>query len=84
MAQKRKPPQNLCGPRIKLARQRLGMAQVDLSAALESFGVSIPRSTIARIERGERNVFDYEVVALAQALEVDVRYLLLGGELKVD
>ena len=79
-----KSPRNLCGERIKLARMRLKMMQADLCAAMEDFEVQMDRTAITRIENGQRNVYDYELVALAQALEVTIEWLLFGGDLKVD
>ena len=36
------------------------------------------RATVARIEAGDRVVSDLELVALANALDVDVGWLLFG------
>lgn len=46
-------------------------------------GVLLDRVAIAKIETGLRCAFDFEVIALAKVLQVDVRWLLgvpLGGD----
>lgn len=48
----------------------------DLSGRLAVLGVYLDRTTLGRIERSERSVFDYEIIALAKALRVDPIKLL--------
>jgi len=50
-----------------------------LSGKLARLGVQLDRAAIAKIEGGHRCVFDYEIKALAQALGVQIDWLL-GGE----
>ena len=47
-----------------------------LSKKLTKSGVSIDRAGIAKIETGIRGVLDFELVALAKALNVKVTWLL--------
>ena len=70
--------QNLVGARIKEARSQAvpPLTQTALSKKLIKLGVSVDRSGIAKIETGIRGVLDFELVALAKALEVDVNWLL--------
>jgi HTH-type transcriptional regulator, cell division transcriptional repressor len=42
----------------------------DLAGRLAARGLYLDRTTLGRIERQERSVFDFEVVALARALRV--------------
>jgi len=42
--------------------------------------IKLDRISISRIESGDRFVSDYEVVALAKALEVSLDWLLLGED----
>lgn len=70
--------QNLIGKRLKEARAkaRPPITQAALSKALTKQGVSIDRAGIAKIEAGIRGVLDFELVALATALNVKVTWLL--------
>ena len=67
---------NICGARVKEARKRLGLSQIDLAARLQVEGVAIERDSVSRIEIGTRFVADYELVILARVLGVSVTYLL--------
>ena len=67
---------NICGARVKEARRRLGLSQIDLAARLQVEGVVIERDSVSRIEIGTRFVADYELVILARVLGVSVTYLL--------
>jgi len=78
-----KKTKNICGPRIKIARSRKNMRQIDVSVALEDYEIVFNQTVIGKIERGERNVFDYELKAFSEILEVPVDWLLKGGNLKV-
>lgn len=70
---------NICGKRIKLARVKNDMAQVDLIAALEvDFGIKLAQTTISQIEKGKRMIRDFELDAIAKALNVDPQWLLQG------
>ena len=73
---------NICGKRVKLARINQDMDQVDLAAALSvDCGIEIAQTSISEIERGERGVRDFELVALAKILEVTAEWLLYGDKL---
>jgi transcriptional regulator with XRE-family HTH domain len=52
------------------------ITQDQLSGRLANLGVSLDRAAVAKIEIGLRSVFDFELPALANALKVDVRWLL--------
>ena len=67
---------NLCGDRVRQARQKIRLSQSDLAARLQIAGVIIERDSISRIEAGTRFVADYELKALAQILGIDVMWLL--------
>jgi hypothetical protein len=70
--------QNLVGERVKKARRdaQPPFTQERLSKQLVKLGVSIDRAGIAKIETGIRGVLDFELVALAKALNVKVTWLL--------
>ncbi len=67
---------NICGKRIKEARKRLKLTQIDLAAQLQVMGVIIERDSLSRIEIGTRFVTDYEIVALSKCLRVSILWLL--------
>lgn len=67
---------NICGDRIREARQRARLSQSDLCRALQLAGVTVERDVISRIENGSRFVADFEVVAAAEILDVSVDWLL--------
>ncbi len=67
---------NICGERVKAARRSLGLSQLDLAAKLQVSGVNIERDSVSRIEIGTRFVADYELLALAEILNVSLEYLL--------
>ena len=76
---------NIVGRRVKKARlgKKPPVSQDALSGRLAARGVAIDRAGIAKIETGRRYVSDFEVKALAQALQVSVVWLL-GTENKRD
>ena len=73
---------NLCGHRVKIARVAKNMKQIDLAAAMNvDFKIDITQNGVSYIERGERFVKDFELVALARILDVTVEWLLEGDDL---
>lgn len=79
-----KNSKNICGKRIKSIRKNIyidgvGMTQEDLAAKLQLRGGNFMRLTVSRIENGRREVSDYELVQLADALGVDVNTLVCGN-----
>lgn len=67
---------NICGDRIRQARQRRRLSQSDLAAQLQIAGITIERDSVSRIEAGTRFVADYELKSLAEVLRVDILWLL--------
>lgn len=67
---------NICGDRIRIARLSKRLSQSDLARLLQLKGVSAERDIISRMEMGDRLVTDYEVVTIAEVLEVPVVWLL--------
>lgn len=68
--------QNLVGGRVKEARSKAQFTQEELSKKISKLGVAIDRPGIAKIETGIRGVLDFELLALAKALNVKVSWLL--------
>ncbi len=73
---------NVCGNRVRDARQKAGISQSQLAARLQVEGVDLNQKAISRIETGLRFIADYEVVFLAKVLNVDSHWLLFGEEEK--
>ena len=67
---------NVCGKRIKEARQRLKLTQEALAARLQVEGINIERDSISRIEIGTRFVADFELLVLCRVLGTTPTYLL--------
>ncbi len=67
---------NLCGSRIYEERNRLYLTAGDLAARLQLGGSRLDTDSILRIENGTRAVRDYELRAIARALNVRVTWLL--------
>ena len=67
---------NLSGERVRQERERLKLSQEKLAAKLQLLGIDVTQKSVSRIETGDRVVADYELLALAKALDVSVEYLL--------
>lgn len=67
---------NICGDKIRQARQKRRLSQSELAAQLQVAGVIMERDSVSRIEAGTRFVADYELKTLADILRVDVLWLL--------
>lgn len=67
---------NICGDRIRMARLEKRLSQTDLARLLQQQGVPAERDIISRMEMGDRLVTDYEVVTIAEVLDVPVLWLL--------
>ena len=66
---------NIIGNNVEKARKKAGISQEQLSARLEVHGLPICRDSICRIERGSRQVTDYEVFMIAHVLGIPVEML---------
>lgn len=72
-----RPVSNVIGERVRQARQRQQLTLQELGERVQvQAGFEIGQPTLSRIEMGTRSVYDFEVVALARALQVDARWLL--------
>lgn len=67
---------NVCGSRVREAREKLKLSQDQLAARLQTDGLGVNQNSVSRIETGKRIVADFELVALAKVLNVDVNWLL--------
>ena len=71
---------NIVGPRVRELRTEMGLSQRQLAERLQLMGLECSDLTILRIESGKRFVPDYELRALAEALQTSYRFLLDGSE----
>lgn len=67
---------NICGERVRMAREMRGLSQEELAAKVQLKGHPLSQKAISRIETGQRIVADYEIPLLADALNVDNLWLL--------
>ena len=67
---------NMIGARVTEARGRLDMRQTELLSKLQTTGIDISIPALSLLEGQKRPVFDYEIDALANILNVSVDWLL--------
>lgn len=67
---------NICGERVRIAREGQGLSQEALAARIQLNGHSLTQKAISRVEMGLRVVPDYEIALFADALHVDPLWLL--------
>lgn len=68
---------NIIGPNIKKERIKLHLSQDALAAKLQLKNIEMSQKIVSRIEKQERFVTDYELLAFSEVLKVDI-YELLG------
>ncbi len=73
-----KNSKNLCGSKIRNAREEHvpAITQDQLAGKLAVLGLVLDRTAIAKIELGQRCVYDYELGAFACALDVEISSLV--------
>lgn len=67
---------NISGARVKEARKRAKLSQSMLAARLQVRGLQVEQMAISRMETGQRIIADFELLILADALEVTTNWLL--------
>lgn len=67
---------NVCGDRVRDARQKQRLTQEDLAAKLQIAGVIMERDSVSRIEIGTRFVTDYELMVLSKVQDVSMQWLV--------
>ncbi|MBR2822524.1 MAG: helix-turn-helix transcriptional regulator [Clostridia bacterium] len=70
---------NICGKRVREAREKLRLSQDQLAARLQTEGLGVNQNSISRIETGKRIVADFELVALSKVLGVGMEWLVQGS-----
>lgn len=67
---------NLISSKLKMYRICSNLSQEKFTAQLNLLGLDIDRSSLSRIENDQREVYDYELVYFAKALNVGILDLL--------
>ena len=67
---------NVAGENIRLLRERAKLSQEKLAARLQPKGLPLNQNAISRIASGDRVVADFELMLLAQVLNVCIYDLL--------
>lgn len=67
---------NIIGVRVTEARNAQRLLQKDLLAKLQVKGIDISLPALSLLEGQKRPVSDIELKALAEVLQIDVRWLL--------
>lgn len=60
----------LMGQRIKEIRERLGLSQEQVATKLQIYGCDITRSSLAKIEVGQRHLYSHEIKAFKTVFQV--------------
>lgn len=66
---------NAIGKNIKRIRERKQLTQEQLAARLSTLGWEVDRFLVSKIERGERQITDMQVILIADALQVKLKEL---------
>ena len=67
---------NIIGAKVVAIRMMKGIKQKDFLAKLQTLGMDISATSLSRLEGKHRLVQDYEVVIIANALDISVDELL--------
>ncbi len=67
---------NIVGVKVTATRKLKRIKQKDFLAQLQTLGMDISATSLSRLEGQHRLVQDYEVVILAEALDITVNELL--------
>lgn len=75
-SEKYKDNLNITGKILRAKRIEKNFSLDKLSNQLFLLGINIPITCLHRIENNQRTVRDYEICAIAQVLDIDVKDLL--------
>lgn len=70
---------NIVGPAIKAARIKMHLSQEALAIRMQLKNIEISQKGISRIEKQERFVTDYELLAFSEILKTNI-YALLDAD----
>lgn len=71
---------NICGIRIERLRREKNIKQKDMLESLALQGVPMTAATLSKIEGQHRSIYDYELLAIANTLDISVDSLLGRNE----
>lgn len=63
---------NLLGSKIKYYRLELNMTQDEFCTKLQLEGLKIDRTMISKIESCKRELYDFEILAIAKSLNISI------------
>lgn len=63
--------EKIIGGNIKALREKKGLTQEQLAAKLQVNGCDITRSSVAKIECGQRHLYPDEIIILKEILNVE-------------
>lgn len=66
---------NIIGKNIQRIRKNKKITQKELEARLQMMGINIDRPMISKIENSTREIVDFEILGIAEALGVSVEDL---------
>lgn len=66
---------NVIGNTLRKIRQKNNYSQTDLCRRLELIGITIAKEDLSKIENNNKTVKDFEVWALAKALDISLEEL---------
>lgn len=69
--------EKIVGGRIRDLREKTGLTQEQLSAKLQVCGCDITRSTLAKIEVGQRHLYPDEIKLIKEILDVSFDDILI-------
>lgn len=66
---------NIIGDNVRRLRKEQKLTQEELTAKLQIEGLDIDRPMLTRIELKQREVYDYEALGIAKALNIPIEEL---------
>ncbi|MBN1061394.1 XRE family transcriptional regulator [Clostridium botulinum] len=70
---------NIIGKKVRTIRKSKKLTQEELTARIQVKGLNIDRPMLSRIETNSREVYDFEVKAIAEALNVSIDELFANS-----
>ncbi|MCS6103535.1 XRE family transcriptional regulator [Clostridium botulinum] len=70
---------NIIGKKVRTIRKAKKLTQEELTARIQVKGLNIDRPMLSRIETNSREVYDFEVKAIAEALNVSIDELFANN-----
>ncbi len=68
---------NIIGRKVRTIRKTKKLTQEELTARIQLRGLNIDRPMLSKIENDSREVYDFEVKAIAEALDISVNELFI-------